>query len=193
MTQHTEQLTANRDRLTAAINRITSEHQAATNRLEQLEQWLPDLIAAVALEEASRNTLEMTRQEISRLQAIVKEPYQQAIKNIETSRKQISEQISKALADQAAIEQERSFREFFNHCLETHSRRADDWERLRDTASHWHRNDVDQLDSLHYEYDNKGYHQQPDSPSFTEFTASKGLPLYNLDVTIDNITRPQER
>lgn len=192
MTQHMEQLSARRNRLTAAISRITNEYQTAANRLEELEQGLPDLITAIALEETDASVLETTRQEISRLRNTTKEPYQKAIKAIETRKKSISEQIDRGISIQAAIDRERSYREFFNHVLEAHSRRVDDWERLKNTASHWHRKDVDQLDRLHYEYENKDYHHQPDSPTFAEFAASKGLPLYNLDVTFENITQPKE-
>lgn len=193
MTPHMEQLTARRDRMTAAINRITNEYQAAANRLEELERSLPDLIACIALEETDASKLEEVREEIGRLRAISKEPYLQAIKSIDVSRKLISEQTSKAVGNQAAIDHERSYREFFNHVLDTHSRRADDWERLKNTASYWHRKDVEQLDSLHYEYENKGYHHQPNSPTFVEYAASKGLSLYKLDVTFENITKPNER
>jgi hypothetical protein len=187
-----EQLTATRNRLTTAVSRITNEYQTAANHLEELERSLPDLIAAIALEETDASKLDDARQEISRLRIITKEPYPQAIRIINASRNLISEQVGKIVSEQAAIDRERTFRELFNHCLETHSRSANDWELLKNSASHYHLRDVDQLDRIHYEYDNARHLFQPDySPTFIEYAASKGLPLYNLDVTIDTITQPK--
>jgi hypothetical protein len=189
MSQHMKQLIANRDCLTTAINRITNIYQTAGNRLEELEHSLPDLIAAIALEETDASKLEESREEISRLRLITKEPYQKAIKGIDTRRKTISEQIEKAVSEQAAIDRELSYREHFNHCLKTHSRTNADWERLRGDAQHWHRKDIDLLDRIHYEFDN--IRHLPDLPAFIDYAASNGLPLYNLDVTIKNITQPK--
>jgi chromosome segregation ATPase len=188
-----EQLTANRDRLSASISGIENEYQTAVNYLEELEQKLPALIASAALLESDGNELKTTRQEIDRLRSFAKEPYREAINIIGARIKSISEQINKTIGEQAAIDQELRFRQLFNNCLETHSRKSTDLDPLRNSAQHWHRKDIDLLDSLHYEFDNKGYHNLPNSPTFVEFASSKGLPLYNLDVTFENITRPKER
>lgn len=193
MTEHTEELTAACGRLNRASIQISNTYQSAVRQLEELEQALPRLIASIALEETDAGKLDEVRQEISRLRIITKEPYPQAIKIIDAKKKLISEQIDKAVGYQAAIDQERAYREHFNHCLETHSRTNGDWQRLRGAAQHWHLKDINLLDSLHYEFDNKGYHYLPGSPTFAEFAASKGLPLYNLDVTFENITQPKER
>lgn len=188
-----EQLTARLGHMAAAINRITNEYQTAASRLDELEAALPGLIAAIALKETGPGQMEETRQEISRLRLVVKEPYQKAIEIIRISQKQVLEQISKINQQQAAIDQERAFREFFNHCLETRSRTNTDWDLLRGGAQHYHRNDIELLDSLHYEFERNRFHYQPGSPTFVKFADSKGLPLYNLDVTYENMTQPKAR
>ncbi len=192
MTPHIEQLTTEQSRLFTAINRISNQYQTAINRLEELEASLPGLIATVALGEADISKLEAAQQEIGQLRVLSKDPYREAIGIIETRRTTISGQITKEMGDQAAVDRERLFRKLYNRCMETHSRTPADWALLRNTQEHWHRQDVDQLDRLHYEFDNKGYHYQPDSPTFAEYCASKGLALYNLDVTIENIIQPKE-
>lgn len=191
MTPHVEQLTDEQNRLFTVVNRINNEYQTAAGRLEELEDSLPGLIAAVALGETDNSKLEAARQEISQLRPLSKEPYREAISSIEARRTTISGQLSKVIGDQAAVERERTFRELFNRVMETHSRTTDDMELLRNTAQHWHRKDLEQVDSLHYEFERNGYHYQPGSPTFVEFCASKGLPLYNLDVIIENVTQPR--
>lgn len=191
MTATMQQLTAERDRLSAARRSIANQYQAAANGLAEMQRNLPGLIAAVALGETDKSRLEATRAEISRLRELTKEPYPQAISLIEKQMTPISEQMSKAISGQAAIDQERAFRVHFNYCLTNRSRKNTDLEVLHNTAQHWHRKDVDSLDSLHYEFERAGFHYQPGSPTFVEFAASKGLPLYNLDVTSENITQPK--
>lgn len=192
MTPSIEQLISDRDNLSTAINRIRNEHQAATNCLEELEASLPGLIASVVTGKADTAELEAMRHEILKLQMVTKEPYRTAIEIIEVSRKAVSEQIRTLMNDQDAVNREKTFRCFFNYCLETHTRKASDWERLKNDSSHWHKRDIDQLDRLHYEYENKKHLFIQDKPTFIEFAENTGFGPYNLDVTIDNITRPRK-
>lgn len=49
MTPYIEELITRCHRLVAATNHIRNEYQNSVNRLEELEQSMPQLIAAVAL------------------------------------------------------------------------------------------------------------------------------------------------